>query len=59
LYKQIKMPNQSGKSAAAATPMTAKAASNIQSSGAKNPSGATHQSGFDARAQAAAAKNAK
>ena len=37
--------------------MTPGDASRIQSSGAKNPESATHQSGFDVRAQATGAKN--
>ena len=36
--------------------MDKSAASRIQSSGAQNPSGPTHASGFDVRAQAAADK---
>jgi len=38
--------------------MDKSAASRIQSSGATNPSGATHSSGFDIRAQSAADKKA-
>lgn len=37
--------------------MTPTDAARIQSKGAINPEGPTHQSGFDSRAQAAAAKN--
>ena len=39
--------------------MTKSAASRIQSAGARNPESATHQSGFDSRAQSAVDKNAK
>lgn len=37
--------------------MSKEDASRIQSSGAKNPTGQTHESGFDRRAQSAADKN--
>lgn len=37
--------------------MTKEAASRIQSSGAKNPTGQTHESGFDRRAQSTADKS--
>ena len=39
--------------------MTPDAAARIQSKGAKDPEGDSHKTGFDSRAQAAAAKNAK
>ncbi|MCD4829126.1 MAG: hypothetical protein K8R90_06840 [Candidatus Cloacimonetes bacterium] len=39
------------------SPMTGKASSRIQSSGAKNPGGATSKTGFASRAQRGAAKN--
>ncbi|PZG42021.1 hypothetical protein C1I98_20370 [Spongiactinospora gelatinilytica] len=46
-----------GGSGKGSTPMTGKAASRVQSSGDRNPSGKTASSGFGPRAQSAAAKN--
>lgn len=46
--------SSSGSSKSSSGGMTKEASSRIQSSGAKNPGGSTHQSGFDVRAQSTA-----